>query len=321
MTPRRCGRGERGQGLTAGLCARVRACVNAGRAHVYGRGGAAQPRVGSRGEACSPRAAIAPGSAALGAHGPPHPRASPGVEAEAPRPQARPCGRFASLPPLATPSFGSQLEFAGGGCITRRTPRSTAAAPHPPALRADTHPSGGPVRVAARWGAAGGRPPPPGRGPPASARRLRAAAGGRGRAFPVLVPRGNQGPAPPPPPPAAPQRSPLAAAPLRPRTAAEGRRGVAAATSQPPSHLVPPSSYPSPRRARPPNRCGERREGAAEAVACREAAGRGARRGRSGAGGAGGGAGAPRKGPKKHKWELAADQAVVVLNAVRPAPI
>lgn len=52
-----------------------------------------------------------------------------------------------------------------------------------------------------------------------------------------------------------------------------------------------------------------------------EAAGRGVRRGRSGAGGAGGEAGAPRKGPKKHKWELAADQAVVVLNAVRPAPI
>lgn len=44
-------------------------------------------------------------------------------------------------------------------------------------------------------------------------------------------------------------------------------------------------------------------------------------KGRDDAGGASGGAGAPRMGPKKHKLELAADQAVVVLNVVRPAPI
>lgn len=271
-----------GGGLRA--CARVCACGARTRVGAWGCGTAPCGLPGAN--VFSPRLhSLWPGCVG-GTRTPP--RASPGVAAEPPaRPPPHllrpgPTADSCPFPPLATPSFDSQLEFAGGGVLLGSVAPLLPPAPSPFALMSTPlgAPSGGQR--------GGGRPPPPGRGPPASARRLRAAAGGRGRAFPVLVPRGNQGPAPPPPPPAAPHRSPLAAAPLWRRTAAEGRRGGAALGSQPPSRLVPPSSFPSPRRARPPNHGGGRRGGGAGAVVRGEAAGRGVRRGRSGAGGAGG---------------------------------
>lgn len=276
--------------------------------------------MGSQGQTCSPRASIASGPAALGAHGP-RPallqelQQSPPHALPPPPSQARPYGRFVSLPPPRHPELRFAAGICWGGCITGV--RSTAAAPRPLALRADVHPSGGPVRRAARRGAAPSAwagTPGVGSASPRCSRWPR-------EGVPCVSSPRKPGPSASA---AAPRRPPSLPARGGPSLAADGGGGAARggrlrvpASVAPSAPLLFPIAAPG---APPKSRRRATGEGAG-AVVRGEAAGRGVRRGRSGAGGAGGEAGAPRKGPKKHKWELAADQAVVVLNAVRPAPI